>query len=133
MVVTVTLDAAASQGVGDNQGYIVFDGPAHDAHMPVWARVIPAATKDVLIIDNDQDPAETVAESLERIGCRCRVAGSGARAVTPCGRCRQVISELAALDGADPPVWCADGESVLELRLSQLLPHAFGPGDLDEA
>lgn len=61
------------------------------------------------------------------------VAGSGARAVTPCGRCRQVISELAALDGADPPVWCADGESVLELRLSQLLPHAFGPGDLDEA
>lgn len=53
VVVTVTLNAVASQGVGENQGYIVFDGPAHDAHMPVWARVIPAATADVLIIDND--------------------------------------------------------------------------------
>jgi two-component system response regulator HydG len=34
---------------------------------------------EVLIIDNDQDHAETVAESLERIGCRCQVAASGLR------------------------------------------------------
>lgn len=59
------------------------------------------------------------------------VAGPGPRVVTPCGRCRQIINELAALDQADPLVWCADGQSVLELRLSQLLPHAFGPGNLD--
>lgn len=32
---------------------------------------------EVLIIDNDQSHAETVAEGLERIGCRCRVATSG--------------------------------------------------------
>ncbi|MCC6123992.1 MAG: sigma-54-dependent Fis family transcriptional regulator [Pirellulales bacterium] len=32
---------------------------------------------EVLIIDNDRDHAETVAESLERIGCRCQVAASG--------------------------------------------------------
>jgi hypothetical protein len=27
-------------------------------------------------------------------------------------------------------VWCA-GDEVLELRLSELLPHAFGPASLD--
>ena len=32
---------------------------------------------EVLIVDNDQSHAETVAESLERVGCRCRVATSG--------------------------------------------------------
>lgn len=51
-------------------------------------------------------------------------AGKG-RPVTPCGRCRQVLDELAALDGADPLVWCDGGKQVLELRLSELLPHAF--------
>lgn len=50
---TVTVDPAASQGIGENQGFIVMDGPTHDAHMPVWARVIPATPlADVLIIDN---------------------------------------------------------------------------------
>jgi two-component system response regulator HydG len=32
---------------------------------------------DVLVIDNDEAHAEVVAESLERVGCRCRVATSG--------------------------------------------------------
>ena len=50
--------------------------------------------------------------------------------VTPCGRCRQVLSELAQLGGTDPVVWCAGAGEVLELRLSELLPHAFGPGNL---
>jgi cytidine deaminase len=27
-------------------------------------------------------------------------------------------------------IWCAGGEAVLELRLSELLPHAFGPANL---
>ncbi len=52
--ITVLFDPASSQGIGDNQGYIVMDGSQHDAHMPVWARVIPGTKKaDVLIIDND--------------------------------------------------------------------------------
>ncbi len=48
--------------------------------------------------------------------------------LTPCGRCRQVLSELAQLGGTDPIVWC--GEDGPEMRLSELLPHAFGPGSL---
>lgn len=48
--------------------------------------------------------------------------------LTPCGRCRQVLSELAQLGGADPLVWCGDDGP--ELHLSDLLPHAFGPANL---
>ncbi len=51
-------------------------------------------------------------------------------AVTPCGRCRQVLNELAQLGGTDPVVWCAGEADVLEMRLSELLPHAFGPANL---
>jgi len=56
--------------------------------------------------------------------------GSGAVTVTPCGRCRQVLNELAQLGGTDPVIWCGGGTDVLELRLSELLPHAFGPANL---
>lgn len=51
-----------------------------------------------------------------------------ATAITPCGRCRQVLSELAQLGGTDPVVWC--GEDGPVWRLSELLPHAFGPASL---
>ena len=50
--------------------------------------------------------------------------------VTPCGRCRQMLNELAQLGGTDPVVWCAGEGDVLELKLSDLLPYAFGPADL---
>jgi cytidine deaminase len=49
--------------------------------------------------------------------------------VTPCGRCRQMLNEVAQLGATDPQVWC-DGDAVLETTLSALLPHAFGPANL---
>lgn len=55
------------------------------------------------------------------------VAGPGDQAVTPCGRCRQVLSELATLGGTDPRILCGDAG---EARLSALLPQAFGPDRL---
>jgi subtilisin family serine protease len=52
--ITVSFNSASGQGVGENQGYIILDGPTHDAHMPAWARVTHATDlADVLIIDND--------------------------------------------------------------------------------
>jgi len=57
-------------------------------------------------------------------------AAPGPDPVTPCGRCRQVLNELAQLGGTDPVIWCVSAEEVLELRLSALLPHAFGPANL---
>ena len=50
--------------------------------------------------------------------------------VTPCGRCRQVLTELAQLGGTDPEVLCVAARAIVPLRLSALLPHAFGPANL---
>src|SRR5207253_8694481 len=58
------------------------------------------------------------------------VAASGPDTVTPCGRCRQVLHELAALGNTDPLVHCSGPGEVRSLRLSALLPHAFGPDSL---
>jgi cytidine deaminase len=58
------------------------------------------------------------------------VVSSGDAIVTPCGRCRQVLNELAALGGTDPMVWCSGADEVRALRLSELLPAAFGPDSL---
>lgn len=58
------------------------------------------------------------------------VTASGDDVVTPCGRCRQVLHELADLGGTDPLVYCCGPSEVREMRLSVLLPAAFGPGNL---
>ena len=52
--------------------------------------------------------------------------------VGPCGRCRQVLNEAAQIGGRDILVHCAgaEGERIATYRLSELLPHAFGPADL---
>ncbi len=50
--------------------------------------------------------------------------------VTPCGRCRQVLNELAELGETDPLVYCAAEGEVVARKLSFLLPDAFGPASL---
>lgn len=54
-------------------------------------------------------------------------AQEGGAVLTPCGRCRQILTEAAQLAGRDIPVYCADvsGERRATYRVSQLLPHAF--------
>lgn len=69
-------------------------------------------------------------EAVAVVGGKAGEVGAGAP-VTPCGRCRQMLNELAALGGNDPLVWCAGEGEALELRLSDLLPRAFGPAALD--
>lgn len=58
------------------------------------------------------------------------VIGETADPITPCGRCRQVLNELAGLGGTDPVVWCAGEDDVVKTHLSDLLPQAFGPASL---
>ena len=55
------------------------------------------------------------------------VTGPGADVITPCGRCRQVLNELAGLGGTDPDILCVGPSEVRRMKLSDLLPHAFGP------
>ena len=68
------------------------------------------------------------------IGGALQADGSivGGDAIYPCGRCRQMIHEAASLGGRDIMVHCssADGVVVESHKMSDLLPHAFGPGDL---
>ncbi|MXP44184.1 cytidine deaminase [Allopontixanthobacter sediminis] len=54
----------------------------------------------------------------------------GGDPITPCGRCRQVLHELAALGRTDPDVLCVGPEEVRRVKLSALLPAAFGPSSL---
>lgn len=47
---------------------------------------------------------------------------------TPCGACRQVINEF----NPDADIFCfAEGNVVRQFKLTELLPHAFGPRNLD--
>lgn len=46
---------------------------------------------------------------------------------TPCGACRQVLSELL---NADTPIYLSNGTSVVETNLKELFPAGFGADDL---
>lgn len=50
--------------------------------------------------------------------------------ITPCGRCRQVLNELAQLGATDPDILCVGATETRAVKLSNLLPHAFGPAHL---
>lgn len=58
------------------------------------------------------------------------VSGPDAEQISPCGRCRQVLNEIAALDGSDPLVLGEGKQGLREWRLSTLLPDGFGPASL---
>ena len=57
-------------------------------------------------------------------------ATPGTDPVTPCGRCRQILNEIAQLGGTDPLALCIGAHEVVEITLSALLPRAFGPASL---
>jgi cytidine deaminase len=79
---------------------------------------------------------------LDRIA-RIAVAGghveagalAGDSVVTSCGGCRQSILEAAQLSGRDVEVVSANGEGseTRTDRISDLLPHGFGPANLKDA
>jgi cytidine deaminase len=54
---------------------------------------------------------------------------------TPCGGCRQAIYEASCLSGRDIEIICCsgDGKSAEHHKLSTLIPHGFGPANLEDA
>ena len=90
--------------------------------------------------------AETVALAAANVAGRLKdvvaigiVGGSitrqgieGDAPIYPCGRCRQILNEAADLGRRDITVYCASADGAVMRRhfLSELLPYAFGPGDL---
>lgn len=71
--------------------------------------------------------ADGVRGGLEAVA----VTGPGDEPITPCGRCRQVLNELAQLGGTDPDILCVGPKEVKRIKLSTLLPDAFGPASLE--
>ena len=59
----------------------------------------------------------------------------GASVVTSCGGCRQSILEAAQLSGRDIEVVSANGDGTETRvdRISELIPHGFGPANLKDA
>ena len=54
---------------------------------------------------------------------------------TPCGGCRQAIYEASCVAGRDIEIICSsgDGTTVERHMLSTLIPHGFGPANLEDA
>lgn len=64
----------------------------------------------------------------ERVFCCIVIVCSGKQPAAPCGVCRQVLREFCK---EDMPVVFADAKrNVIESTLGELLPHSFGPEDL---
>ena len=59
---------------------------------------------------------------------------AGAIVCTPCGGCRQAIFEASCLSGRDIEIICSsgDGTSVERHSIAKLLPHGFGPANLED-
>ena len=60
---------------------------------------------------------------------------TGETVCTPCGGCRQAILEAAQLSGIDVEILCASGEGsrVESHTIGELIPHGFGPANLEES
>ncbi len=59
------------------------------------------------------------------------VVGDSATEITPCGICRQVISEFT---DPEAPIWCGTRDGLFTRRtVRELLPFAFTPADLASA
>jgi cytidine deaminase len=60
---------------------------------------------------------------------------AGELVCTPCGGCRQAIYEASCLSGRDIEIICSsgDGKSVERHSIRTLIPHGFGPANLNDA
>jgi cytidine deaminase len=66
------------------------------------------------------------------VGHKFTAPADAAQAVTPCGRCRQLIFEASQIGGVDIKVLSCSGdlERIEVATISTLLPSAFGPRNL---
>lgn len=62
-------------------------------------------------------------DTIEKIA----IVTDGGRIGTPCGICRQVLSELL---NADTPIILSNGKDYMETNIAELLPMAFASEDL---
>ncbi|MEP7349186.1 MAG: cytidine deaminase [Sphingorhabdus sp.] len=93
-----------------------------------YGMALCAETVAIAKANSDGQLREIVAIAVAG-GPESKVA-SGVEAVTPCGRCRRIIKEVADLTDRDLPVYCAREGGYDTHLLSELLPYGFGPASL---
>ena len=71
-------------------------------------------------------------DAIEVVGHKFLPPLDASQIVTPCGRCRQIISEAAQLTKRDIRVFSCNGDlsRIHESTIFELLPEAFGPLNL---
>jgi cytidine deaminase len=79
--------------------------------------------------------AAQAAFGLDKVARIAVSGGTGETVCTPCGGCRQAILEAAQLSGRDIEILCSngDGSAVERHTIGTLIPHGFGPANLDDA
>lgn len=85
-----------------------------------------------LTICGERSAVATAASAGYRTIYAVAVSAPKAPATTPCGACRQVLNEFKPEHG-EMLVLLDEGGTWQEVFLSELLPRAFGPRDLERA
>jgi cytidine deaminase len=114
-----------------------------DGEVAVGANMENACYRLGICAEQSALTAASQAFGFEKIA-RIAVAGGnlaadgdlrGAGIVTPCGGCRQAILEAAHVSGRDLEIVTSngDGGESATHRISDLIPHGFGPASLADA
>lgn len=87
---------------------------------------------EVAAITAANTAGEHVVDTIAVIGHKYTPPESIDQPVTPCGRCRQMIAEIAQSGGTNVRVLSCSGDlsTILETTIGELLPEAFGPASM---
>ena len=88
---------------------------------------------EVDAITNANSAADYQIETIAVVGHKFVDPKDASQIVTPCGRCRQLIFEASQIAGTDVRLFSCSGdlEQIRDAAISDLLPEAFGPKNLD--
>lgn len=136
MIAQETIDTLVARArAAQQQAYVPY------SHYPVGAAVL-AGSGTIYSGCNVENASFGLTVCAERVAVWAAVA-AGEREITavavvtpngaaPCGACRQVLAEFLPAQGERDMLVIVDrGDAQLALRLSELLPFAFRPGDLE--
>jgi cytidine deaminase len=87
---------------------------------------------EVAAITAANTAGEHTVDTIAVIGHKYTTPESVDQPVTPCGRCRQMIAEIAQSGGTNVRVLSCSGDlsNILETTIGELLPEAFGPASM---
>ena len=87
---------------------------------------------EVAAITAANTAGEHTVDTIAVIGHKYTAPESVDQPVTPCGRCRQMIAEIAQSGGTNVRVLSCSGDlsNILETTIGELLPEAFGPASM---